>query len=71
MDDVSGWAAGFDRTAKGGSHRAAMEFRQHHAPNGVIVNSSLYPELPSKLVYTDVCGLGLFQKPYPFSTVAL
>lgn len=67
MDDVSGWAASFDRTGKGGSHRAAMEFRQHHAPNGVILNSSLYPDIGAQLVYTDICGLGIFQKPYPFS----
>lgn len=67
MHDVSGWAARFDRTGKGGSHRAAMEFRQHHAPNGVILNSNLYPGLGAKLVYTDICGFGLLQKPYPFA----
>lgn len=67
MDDVSGWAASYDRTAKGGSHRAAAEFARLHAPNGVVLNSSLYPELGARLVYTDICGFGLFQKPYPFA----
>lgn len=70
MDDVSGWAASFDQTGKGGSHRAAVEFSRAHAPNGVILNASLYAELNAKLVYTDVCGFGLFQKPYPFASAA-
>jgi predicted O-methyltransferase YrrM len=68
MDDVSGWASDFDRTKKGGSHRAAVEFARTHSPNGVILNQSLYKESNATLVYTDVCGFGLFQKPYPFAS---
>jgi predicted O-methyltransferase YrrM len=66
MDDVSAWAAAFDSTKKGGSHRAAAEFRQHHAPNGAILNGTLHQGAQSSLIYTDVCGFGLFQKPYAF-----
>ncbi|WP_084673639.1 class I SAM-dependent methyltransferase [Sphingomonas sp. MM-1] len=66
MDDVSGLSADFDRTKKGGSHRAAMEFRSHTAPNAVILNSTHYLENKHPTVFRGVCGLGLFQKPYPF-----
>ena len=63
MDDVSGWAAEFDRSKRGGSHRAAMEFRLHHAPNSIVLNSDLYSDAKGLPIYTDVCGFGLFQKP--------
>jgi len=66
MDDVSLWASEFDRTQEGGSHRAALQFRQTVAANGVILNANLAREMPDpyQLIYTDICGFGLIQKPY-------
>lgn len=64
MDDVSQWAAEFDSTALGGSHRAALEFCQTKAGNSVLLNSGFGRQTDRTLVYTDLCGFGLIQKPY-------
>lgn len=64
MDDISLWAAEYDSTGLGGSHRAALEFCKSTASNSVLLNSSFGRATGAPLVYTDVCGFGLIQKPY-------
>jgi predicted O-methyltransferase YrrM len=64
MDDISQWAAEYDRTGLGGSHRAALEFCQTNAANSVLINGNFGRTTTSPIVYTDVCGFGLLQKPY-------
>jgi len=64
MDDISQWAAEFDRTGLGGSHRSALEFSQVTAANGVLVNAGFGRRTGRPLVYTDICGFGLLQKPF-------
>jgi predicted O-methyltransferase YrrM len=70
LDDASGWAASYDRTDKGGSHRAATEFSRLYAPNSASFNAALCPESQASLVYSDVDRFGLYQKPYAFSSKA-
>lgn len=64
MDDISQWAAEFDRTNLGGSHRAALEFCQTKAANSVLLNGGFGRGSKGPLIYTDVCGFGLLQKPF-------
>lgn len=64
MDDISQLAAEFDRTHLGGSHRAALEFCQTTAANAVLLNGNFGRSTKQLLTYTDVCGLGLIQKPF-------
>lgn len=64
MDDISLWASEYDSTGLGGSHRAALEFCKSTAGNSVLLNSNFGRETDRPLVYTDVCGFGLIQKPY-------
>lgn len=64
MDDVSQLAAEFDRTHLGGSHRAALEFCQTRAANAVLLNADFARTTEKPLIYTDVCGFGLLQKPF-------
>ena len=64
MDDISQWAAEYDATGLGGSHRAALEFCQTTAANSVLLNGNFGRTSANPLVYTDVCGFGLLQKPY-------
>lgn len=64
MDDISQWAAEFDSTNMGGSHRAALEFCQTVAANSILINGGFGRQTGAELVYTDVCGFGLIQKPF-------
>ncbi len=64
MDDISQWAAEFDRTNMGGSHRAALEFCQTTAANSIMLNGGFGRHTNKRMVYTDVCGFGLLQKPF-------
>ena len=64
MDDISQWAAEYDRTGLGGSHRAALEFCQTTAANSVLINGNFGRATTNPMIYTDVCGFGLLQKPY-------
>jgi hypothetical protein len=62
MDDISLFADRFDSTGLGGSHRAAVEFIAVGGGNGILLNGGWGGLEP--LVYTNVCGLGLIQKPF-------
>lgn len=64
MDDISQWASEFDRTNLGGSHRAALEFCQTKAGNSVLLNGGFGRTTSSPIIYTDLCGFGLLQKPF-------
>ena len=64
MDDISQWAAEFDRTKLGGSHRAALEFCKMKGANSVLLNGNFSRKIATPLIYTDLCGFGLIQKPY-------
>jgi predicted O-methyltransferase YrrM len=64
MDDISLWASEYDSTGLGGSHRAALEFCKSTAGNSVLLNGNFGRQTGKPLVYTDVCGFGLIQKPY-------
>lgn len=64
MDDVSQWAAEFDRTGLGGSHRAALEFCKTKGANSVLLNADFGRTTGSAPIYTDICGFGLIQKPH-------
>ena len=64
MDDISQWAAEFDRTSMGGSHRAALEFCQTKAANSLLINGDFGRNTRSPLIYSDLCGFGLIQKPF-------
>ena len=64
MDDISQWASEFDSTGMGGSHRAALEFSQTKAANAALINGGFGRTTGDRMIYTDLCGFGLLQKPF-------
>jgi predicted O-methyltransferase YrrM len=63
MHDVSEYAASFDAAGEGGVARALKEWMADKPVSELLINEQIRPNDPGPMsVYTDGCGLAIFQK---------
>lgn len=67
MHDVSKYAMSFDYAKLGGVQKAVTEWAEKNKVQYFLLNGSLpqdYGEGVNGIVYGDICGIGIMQKPY-------